>query len=348
MARRICPNVPRSHILIDTCNVTGTWKRYDKDINFACNTFENDLKFYKNIFCYLCNPPDVLDQTSVIAECNITGKWNHYSKTMVDACYHGDTTVALYPFKNIYCYVCNTDVPVRNSFFLNVVSRSLFQYYVFNISDGYDRYTVNHDTQSCPYNQPRDNEYHKWDMKMNCDSLLPISMLETDPLSTLKRLAIKGNCTVYTSKEENHSNLYDVEWSAVSFVVNQSFTVINWAFLSGNDAVYFVGTDNLAFCYTCRENLCSYLKKHYQFECNPLYSDMKEYRLPLEYLICRCCLAPRTIGGAGAGYGRGKTYWNIFYIDTYSTMSQKCHGNEIFDEKKVSFKMKLVFNVLYP
>ena len=348
MAPRICPNVPRSHILIDTCNVTGTWKRYDKDINFACNTFENDLKFYKNIFCYLCNPPDVLDQTSVIAECNITGKWNHYSKTMVDACYHGDTTVALYPFKNIYCYVCNTDVPVRNSFFLNVVSRSLFQYYVFNISDGYDRYTVNHDTQSCPYNQPRDNEYHKWDMKMNCDSLLPISMLETDPLSTLKRLAIKGNCTVYTSKEENHSNLYDVEWSAVSFVVNQSFTVINWAFLSGNDAVYFVGTDNLAFCYTCRENVCSYLKKHYQFECNPLYSDMKEYRLPLEYLICRCCLAPRTIGGAGAGYGRGKTYWNIFYIDTYSTMSQKCHGNEIFDEKKVSFKMKLVFNVLYP
>jgi hypothetical protein len=61
MAPRICPNVPRGHILIDTCNVTGTWKRYDKDINFACNTFENDLKFYKNIFCHLCNPPDVLD-----------------------------------------------------------------------------------------------------------------------------------------------------------------------------------------------------------------------------------------------------------------------------------------------
>jgi hypothetical protein len=61
MAPRICSNVPRNHILIDNCNVIGTWKRYDKDINFACNTFENDLKFYKNIFCYLCNPPDVLD-----------------------------------------------------------------------------------------------------------------------------------------------------------------------------------------------------------------------------------------------------------------------------------------------
>jgi hypothetical protein len=103
----------------------------------------------------------------VITECNITGNWKHYSKTMVDACCHGDITVALYPFKNIYCYVCNTDGPVRNSFFLNVVSRFLFQYYVFNISEGYDSYTVNNDTQSSQYNQPHDNEYHKWDMKMN-------------------------------------------------------------------------------------------------------------------------------------------------------------------------------------
>jgi len=276
----------------------------------------------------------------------------------VNACYYGDTTVALYPFKNIYCYVCNTDVPVRNSFFLNVVSRSLFQYYVFNISEGYDSYAVNNDTQSWPYNQPRDKEYHKWDMKMNCDSLLPISMLETEPLPTLERLAIKGNCTVYTSKEGNHYNLPDVEGSAISSIVNQSFTDINlpdvewsacssivsqsftditWAFLSGHDTVYFVGTENLAFCYSCSENLCSYLKKHYQFECNPLYSDMKEYRLPFEYLICRCCVVSLAMVGAGASYGRGKTYWNIFFIDAYSTMSQKCHGNEIFDKKKVNF-----------
>ena len=146
---------------------------------------------------------------------------------MVDACCHGDITVALYPFKNIYCYVCNTDGPVRNPFFLNVVSRFLFQYYVFNISEGYDSYTVNNDTQSSQYNQPHDNEYHKWDMKMNCGSLLPISMLETEPLSTLDRLAIKVNCTVYTIKEENHSNLPDVEGSAISSIVSQCFTDIN-------------------------------------------------------------------------------------------------------------------------
>jgi hypothetical protein len=41
--------------------------------------------------------------------------------------------------------------------------------------------------------------------------------------------------------------------------------------------------------------------------------------------------------GAGADYGRGKTYWNILFIDVYSTMSQKCHGNEIFDKNKVNF-----------
>jgi hypothetical protein len=135
---------------------------------------------------------------------------------------HHSTSYKLERFSSLLVYTVqltliancssDTDGPVRNSFFLNVVSRSLFQYYVFNISEGYDSYAVNNDTQSCPYNQPRDNEYHKWDMKMNCDSLLPISKLETDPLSTLEQLAIKVNCTVYTSKEENHSNLYDVEW----------------------------------------------------------------------------------------------------------------------------------------
>lgn len=335
MPPKICHKAPWSHIIIDSCNVSGTWKKYDSDIDFACRTFDNDFKFYKNIFCYLCNPPDVLDETSVIGHCNVTGKWKHYNKIIVDACFHGDATVASYPFKNIYCYVCNTDVPRRNSFSLSVVSRSLCQYYVFNISEGFDRFTVNNGTQSCPYNRPRYVEYHKWENKIECESLLPISILETEPVPTLQRLAEKGNCTVYTSKEGNHSTVPDFELSS------QYFKDITWAFPSRNNIHSFIGTYNLSLCFSCSDNLCTYLKNHYKYDCSPLYIDMAEYRLPLEYIICHCCSSTQR---GIISQDKTPRFFNIFYIDAYETVSQKCHGNEIYDSTKVGYTIIVIHN----
>ena len=338
---KICHKEPWSHIIIDSCNVTGTWKKYDSDIDFACKTFDNDFKFYKNIFCYLCNPPDVLNETAVIECCNVTGKWIHYNKRIVDACFHGDATVASYPFKNIYCYVCNTDVPRRNSFSLNVVSRSLFQYYVFNISEGYDRFIVNNGTQSCPYNRPRYEEYHKWENKIECQSLLPISILEPEPFLTLQRLADKGNCTVYTRKDGNHSNVPDFELSEFPPLPRQYFNDITWAFSSGYNIHSFVGTYKLTLCFSCSDKLCAYLKNHYKYECSPLFRDMAEYRLPLEYIICRCCSSTEM---GIIIQDKTPTFLNIFYIDAYETMSQKCHGNEIYDSTKVGYIIIVIHN----
>ena len=68
---------------------------------------------------------------------------------------------------------------------------------------------------------------------------------------------------------------------------------------------------------------------------------MAEYRLPLEYIICHCCSSTER----GIIF-QDKTpkFFNIFYIDAYETMSQKCHGNEIYDSTKVGYKIIVIHN----
>ena len=41
---------------ISTCNETGLWRRYDSNIESACNSFWDPFNYtYKNYFCYVCN-----------------------------------------------------------------------------------------------------------------------------------------------------------------------------------------------------------------------------------------------------------------------------------------------------
>lgn len=41
--------------LISTCNITGNWDVYDKEIKDACADYRKPYKFYQNVFCFLCN-----------------------------------------------------------------------------------------------------------------------------------------------------------------------------------------------------------------------------------------------------------------------------------------------------
>ncbi|XP_069128563.1 uncharacterized protein [Argopecten irradians] len=49
-------------LMYTTCNVTGLWREYNSDVEWACrhydNTYEHNYQYYKNIFCYICNTND--------------------------------------------------------------------------------------------------------------------------------------------------------------------------------------------------------------------------------------------------------------------------------------------------
>lgn len=100
-------NSIRDNAMISKCNVSGTWKKYDADIDFACRIYDNKFYFFKNIFCHLCNPPDDVTINEVISKCNATGLWNAFSADLEKACFNNIQSPLTTPFKNIYCYLCN-------------------------------------------------------------------------------------------------------------------------------------------------------------------------------------------------------------------------------------------------
>ena len=92
--------------LIKECNVTGTWTEYDPDVDIACQTYDNKCnKLFKNVFCYVCNPPQSTGR--VLNSCNNTGLWERNNENIEKGCNLSRKTTLNFPFKNFYCYLCN-------------------------------------------------------------------------------------------------------------------------------------------------------------------------------------------------------------------------------------------------
>lgn len=94
-----------AHSEIRSCNVSGTWKHYDPDIDVACQTYDHTFYLFKNVFCYICNPPYY--HGNLISKCNVTGLWKDFSENLEKACYETQSSPVTGEFKNIYCYMCN-------------------------------------------------------------------------------------------------------------------------------------------------------------------------------------------------------------------------------------------------
>ncbi|XP_071176205.1 uncharacterized protein [Mytilus edulis] len=101
----------RNTDIISTCNVSGTWETYDPSIEWACINYENFYGMFRNIFCYICNPP--VFQEPAISQCNETGLWETPDTKQRKACQDFGFTSTTYPFKNVFCYICN--VPLDNT-----------------------------------------------------------------------------------------------------------------------------------------------------------------------------------------------------------------------------------------
>lgn len=86
--------------MISSCNVTGTWRRYDYDIEKACiSAYEAFYGIFKNIFCAMCNPPEFIDDF-VIDNCT-------YLYPQNELCLNQPSIEASYPYKNYFCLGCN-------------------------------------------------------------------------------------------------------------------------------------------------------------------------------------------------------------------------------------------------
>ena len=96
---------------IASCNVTGNWKTFDKDIYIACEhtdvlTFmpiELDYTYYKNKFCLICNPAETDDSSfSKTDSCEL-----HEEPSLIKACEQFPPSPVCKNYKNLFCQECN-------------------------------------------------------------------------------------------------------------------------------------------------------------------------------------------------------------------------------------------------
>lgn len=88
----------------------------NSNIKQACeSSYYLRFRYYQNIFCYICNIPSVKITDSVIANCNVTGHWDVKGQAIEDACTKRKTSAMTYPYKNFYCFLCNTISKPLNS-----------------------------------------------------------------------------------------------------------------------------------------------------------------------------------------------------------------------------------------
>lgn len=114
-----CSDV-QSDFIVDHCNTTGKWAKLDPDIEWACQNYPyaQDFRFFKNIFCFICNPTTV--GGDVISVCDNSLGW--LDTALNRACTESPKHYRTYPYKNIFCYYCNrptflfTDINTRFSF----------------------------------------------------------------------------------------------------------------------------------------------------------------------------------------------------------------------------------------
>lgn len=86
----------------------------DPDIKLACNAaYVRPYGVYKNIFCYICEFYEYFKnhsfQEKIIDTCKANLNDSVSFLAIQNACVKNQPTIVTYPFKNFYCYVCNTN-----------------------------------------------------------------------------------------------------------------------------------------------------------------------------------------------------------------------------------------------
>ena len=106
---------------ISRCNTTGLWEQYDAGIDWACSNFHQHSGLFENVFCRICNPAKTSIEyaDSLISVCNHTGLWQSFDQEVEDSCLSGSKSHVTYPFKNIFCWLCNND-PVKTTLYKEI------------------------------------------------------------------------------------------------------------------------------------------------------------------------------------------------------------------------------------
>ena len=113
----------------------------DEDIKLACfGSYVRPYRNFKNIFCYVCDFYTHFSPKfgkNLIDTCKREFDYSNDFLSIEHACSENPPTVVTYPFKNIYCYICNTygDITKKCNDFDMSMTWHISEAFAFSVSE---------------------------------------------------------------------------------------------------------------------------------------------------------------------------------------------------------------------
>ncbi|XP_052104900.1 uncharacterized protein LOC127737973 isoform X1 [Mytilus californianus] len=331
------------HQFIETCNVTGTLDSYNKDIDFACQTLNNPFPPYKSIFCHMCNPPEKTS-ARMITSCNETGLWTTYARDIEKACNENVYVETTFPYKNIYCYICNTNESVimrnKNLYTVDIPIEDVFTYNWYNEKEPVAHewgYVHESGIRSTDVTKNCKNLYRKLKYKIDCKVPIPFNLLNHNMSNRLLSQVQSYHCNLTGNDDQYRKiTLCKKDRRNLTYCEADSEFDLQWACETQSRGI-IIQSEKLYYHYTvCGTHLKDflvyddgiqldieqYVKENLACDLFNCMDDRKLY--PLQYILCNCCSEVWT-------YSPGGGTWDIF---SRKYFTPNCKLNEIYDSLK--------------
>lgn len=98
----------------------------DNDITRACKS-SYALKYgtFGNIFCVMCNPFEEIDESNLISSCHSDVRQPSQTymewQTLNKLCNYSGRSDLTYPYKNVFCYICNMRFSAKSGAYGNIL-----------------------------------------------------------------------------------------------------------------------------------------------------------------------------------------------------------------------------------
>lgn len=327
MEHRVSCATMEPNAVVGTCNKTGTWKTFDKYIDYACKSMNLGYKFFKNIFCAICNPPVQNDASEPVSTCSTEVT---VEKAIETACLNSGTSAATYPYKNIYCYLCNVgDKRIRSTY--ETWSSTEIRYYSLSLSDPYLTKILDNQTAVLTNSKI----FVPWVYLIKCLVPLPISHFE-DNLRLLLKLARQYNCIIERNQDKGLflriRNKNDTQ--SVGGISLYNTIKVHYAYLS-EDGIVHVGVNGREQDYKCSDNILIEEIEYKSSFCNPEnYQNVIDRNIlifPFDTLMCLCTTSIENKVAFGQPFPT-----NLFRFQSYESLLHQCRNEQIYDDRKVT------------
>ncbi|CAC5408013.1 unnamed protein product [Mytilus coruscus] len=340
-----------SKSVISECNQTGTWLNEDDAVLHACQSVDQPIGMFKNVFCYICNPP--IGHKEVITSCPS----NNHNISLFQLCNNSLPSASMYPYNNKFCYQCNVNQTLNNA--IDVMYKHSVRGHVYYVLPRY----CNERSQLAMYDNTTAIVVNTLQMnftdaqKTNDD--IPFTRqwqyMIICPKQEIFSLFYSANDITQESLLRGCNNFEPVSKYEVKCVIKTQlirecskpmyttdmFIILKTACLSfeHNNLVAYKGYYNI-FCYMCNLEflymepiLCrdQYFLLLFNIK-DEICSNVTQHNWDIQLVYCLLCSFNDPITGGSAGY-RSMLLLSSYdqFIDIRSSSSHSCSSQQIFD-----------------